>query len=102
MEQVEIEIDRVAPGDPPGVLNGRGKPCTVLGKEVSPLVKAQYNIIQALLRADRLLSMGELRLRSGHPGAVNSLKAVAKLPHWCKVIKLAGTTGGGYGIIDPR
>ena len=38
---------------PPIILNGRGKPILVSGKEKSPLTTAQYNVVAALLEAGR-------------------------------------------------
>lgn len=87
----------------PVVLRGKGKPCIVLGVEKPKLTAAQYDVIDAILRHVDGLSKDSLVCQSGHKGAVDILRRLAKRDEdWGRVISLAETTGGGYRIVDPR
>jgi len=93
-----------APADPnlPSVvLNGPGRPPTVLGREKAVLTPARYNVVQALLKAGMDgLSKDELDAKSGHPEARKILKNLAKSdPDWAKVISFAESTGVGYRLL---
>jgi hypothetical protein len=75
----------------------------VLGKKkVLPLKR--FKVIQALAgEFPATLTKDQLAEKSDCTDAVNMLKAIAKSDDdWRQVIKLAGTTGGGYGLIPRR
>jgi hypothetical protein len=72
----------------------------VSGAAKNRLTKAQYNIVQALLKAgDQGLSKAQLKTKSRHPGAVDVLKRLARSDEdWKMAIQLPGRPGGGYRI----
>ena len=86
----------------PVQLDAPGKPVRVLGKP-KELTSAQYNVVQTLVEAyPNTVTKDHLANRSGHVDAVNTLKRLARKDDtWAKVIKLAGRTGGGYGLTCP-
>jgi hypothetical protein len=64
------------------------------------LTRGRYNVIQTLVNAfPATLTKDELIRLSGHSDAVNMLKALANGDaDWRTVIRIAGSTGGGYGL----
>ena len=62
---------------------------------------ARFNIIKALIDAnEKGLTGDELVTKSGHGGAVNTLKNLAKSDaDWEAVISLPGQPGGRYRIV---
>jgi hypothetical protein len=88
------------PPPPPVVLAGQGQSPRVLGRLKSPLSHAQYDVVQALLKAGPAgLTKDGLTSNSNHGDAVNILKRLARSdPDWKEVIRLAGKTGGRYRI----
>jgi hypothetical protein len=78
------------PGDEPRI-NGKLKP---------RLTHARYNIVKALLSAGgNGLTGDDLVIKSGHGGAVNTLKNLASSdPDWKSVILLPGRPGGRYRL----
>lgn len=92
-----------APPPPPVELLGPGDPVKILGKEKPPITTAQYNVVKVLLEAGSIgLSKDELVKKSGHEGALKTLKGLAKEDDWKKVISLAGKAGMRYRITDPQ
>jgi hypothetical protein len=83
------------------VLRGKGERPLVLGREVSPVTSAQYDVLQALVNAGADgLSMTELIRRSGHGSARNVLKKLAgSFSAWQQVILLAGAPGRRYRLL---
>lgn len=87
-------------GVPPVVLNGQAKAPVVKGKPKPTLRHAQYNVVQALLRAGGGgLTKDQLVSQSGHSDAVNILKRLARDRDWATVIGLPGTSGKRYRIL---
>jgi hypothetical protein len=82
------------------VLQGRGEPPIVQGKAKSRLTYAQYDVVEALLKAgDSGLSKDELAVKGRHPDANRILKRLADSdPDWGTVIQMAGKPGGRYRI----
>ena len=72
----------------------------VRGKEKRPLTTPQYNVVKALMDAgEHGLTGDELVNKSGHGGAVNVLKALARSDaDWGAVISLPGRPGGRYRL----
>ena len=93
----------VTPEDPaPLVILGKlGDKPTVRGKPKNPLTVPRYNVIKALLDAgENGLTGDALATKSGHGGAVNTLKTLAKGdPDWKAVISLPGKPGCRYRIV---
>jgi hypothetical protein len=81
-------------------LFGQGEfPC-VDGKEKDTLTTAQYNVIDAMIQAEKSLTKDDLDRKSGHGDARKVLKRLAKRdPGWAAVISFPGTTGKGYRIL---
>lgn len=75
---------------------------TVNGKETS-VTEGQWDVLQALVDVyPDTMTKDELVVSGNHTDAVNILKRLTKRDdHWAAVIKLAGSTGGGYGIVRP-
>jgi hypothetical protein len=97
-----IQAKVIPPPSPlPVVVNGKGKPVFVLGKEQPPLTDAQYEVIETLLAAgENGLNKDELPVKSKHGDAVRMLSRIRKLHcDWAEVIRLAGKTGGRYRIL---
>lgn len=86
----------------PVVLNGQGKPVLVKGIEKLPLTTAQFDVIEALIRAgSHGLNKDQLARNSEHGDAVRILKRVVGIDEeWKSIISLAGKPGGGYRILD--
>jgi hypothetical protein len=84
-------------------LGSRAEEPRVNGVSKPRLTTARFNIVKALLDAGETgLTGDELAKRSGHGGAVNTLKSLAASdPDWGGVIQLAGKPGGRYRIICP-
>jgi hypothetical protein len=72
----------------------------VRGMEKPRLTDARYNVVKALLDAgDGGLTGDDLVVKSGHGGAVNTLKTLAKSDaDWRAVILLAGGPGKRYRL----
>ena len=68
------------------------------------LSRPQYDVVKALTDAfPRTLTKDQLVEYSLHSDAIGILTRLRnKDPDWASVIKLAGSTGGGYGLIDPK
>jgi hypothetical protein len=88
-----------APG-PLVILGEPGDQPMVRGILKPRLTLARYNTVKALLDAgDAGLSGDDMVLKSGHGGAVNTLKSLAKSdPDWASVILLPGQPGRRYRI----
>src|SRR5262249_42069474 len=73
---------------------------TVCGQTKSRLTFARYNIVKTLVMAGQAgLTGDELVKKSGHSGAVNTLKALARSDaEWGRAIQLPGVPGGRYRI----
>lgn len=86
----------------PGVvLRGRDTGPIVRGKEKPPLTERAYNIVEALVRANRAgLTKDQLDQRSGHSEARKVLRQLrASDPDWEEVICMPGKAGqGGYRL----
>jgi hypothetical protein len=82
------------------VLRGRDKPPLVLGREKAPLTDAQYDVVEALLKAgNRGLSKDRLTERSGRADSLGALRRLQSSdPDWAAVIHFPGRPGGGYRI----
>jgi len=79
------------PGDQP-IVNGKIKPRLTL---------ARYHIIDTLIdAAEKGLTGDELVNKSGHGGAVNTLKAMARDRDWGAAIQLPGSPGSRYRIVS--
>ncbi len=87
---------------PPVVLGKAGDKPVIRGKPQKPLTVARYHVVKALLDAgDDGLTGDDLVNKSGHGGAVNMLKALAKSgPDWEAAILLAGQPGARYRIVS--
>lgn len=87
----------------PLVLNGRDRPVVVNGKTKGRLSVAQYNVLEALLKAGAAGLTGQRLVdSSGHGDAVNVLKSLAKRDaDWTAAIDLAGQPGRGYRVAEP-
>ncbi len=83
------------------VLRGKGERPLVLGREVSPVTSAQYDVLQALVNAgEDGLSLTELGRDSGHGSARNVLKNLAdSFSAWQQVILLPGAPGRRYRLL---
>jgi hypothetical protein len=100
---VELNDSTLRKDSPRGtavILGKSGGRPIVCGKSKAPLTLARYNIVKALIDAgDDGLTGDELAERSGHGGAVNVLKSLAKSdPDWRSVIQLPGKPGGRYRL----
>ncbi len=89
--------------EPPVILGKQHEEPVVMGKRKPKLTFSRYNIVQALLNAgENGLNGDELVEKSGHSGAVNTLKTLArKDSDWGRVIPLPGKPGGRYRIVRP-
>jgi hypothetical protein len=87
----------------PVVLGGSAMDDVVVLGKPKRLTKPRYDVIKALVNAfPQTLTQDQLIAKSDHSDAVGILKRLARRdPDWKVVIKLAGSTGGGYGLIDP-
>ena len=83
------------------VLRGKGEGPLVLGREVSPVTSARYDVLKALVDAGADgLSLAELIRRSGHGSARNVLKNLAGTSSaWQQVILLPGAPGRRYRLL---
>jgi hypothetical protein len=81
-------------------LGGRGDQQLVRGKVKPRLTTARYDVIKELIDAgDKGLTGDDLVNNSGHGGAVNILKNLARSDRdWGAVILLPGRPGGRYRI----
>src|SRR5262249_22497142 len=87
------------PPTPAVILIGLDRNPIVLGKEKKRLTEAKYDVVKALLDADRNLSKDELDRKSGRSEARKHLKDLAKSdPDWEAVIEFPSVYGAGYGI----
>ena len=79
------------------VLQGRGKPVVVFGKQKGALTKAQYDVVEALLIAgENGLSKDSLEVEGKHSDARRVLKRLANGdPDWGRVILFPGKGGQG-------
>ncbi len=83
------------------ILRGRHERPIVLGKEQEKvLTVAQYNVVSALMQAGEIgLSTDKLVETSGHGGAVNVLRRLARSSgEWGSAIGLAGSPGNHFRI----
>jgi hypothetical protein len=82
-------------------LGGRAESPSVKGVLKPRLTPARYDIIQALIAAgENGLTGDELIEKSGHGGAINTLKRLAASDSdWGAVIQLAGVPNGRYRIL---
>lgn len=92
-------IKRLANSVPPIVLNGPLNPPVIYGKP-KPVTAAEYNVLKALLDAGSAgLAKDLLASNSGHEGAVNILKRLAKKGDgWDRLIALPKTKNRGYRL----
>ena len=83
------------------VLRGKAAGPLVLGREVSPVTSARYDVLQALVNAGADgLSLAELIRHSGHGSARNVLKNLADSSSaWQQVILLPGAPGRRYRLL---
>jgi hypothetical protein len=91
-----------AVAEPPVVLGKAHEDPIVMGNQKPKLTHARYHIVKALLKAGEIGLTGDALVdQSGHEGAVNVLKALARDRDWKRVISLAGKPGGRYRIVRP-
>ena len=86
---------------PPVILGTRHDLPVVAGtRSLTPLTKAQYAVVKALVEAGhKYVSKDDLVRLSGHGDAVNLLKKLCdQSPLWSKVIALPKIKGRGYRI----
>ncbi len=91
-----------APATGPLVILGKPGDQPIVNGNITPrLTLARYHIIKALIdAAEKGLTGDELVNKSGHGGAVNTLKAMARDRDWGAVIQLPGSSGGRYRIVS--
>jgi hypothetical protein len=89
-------------GCPVVILDQRQRRVKVLG-QTKQLTAARFAVIKALIEQfPGTHTKDELVRTSQRDGAVNILKGLRNSdPVWESIIKLAGTTGGGYGLVAP-
>jgi hypothetical protein len=92
----------VSPPEPAVILNGPDQNPIVLGKEKKRLSPARYDVVKALLDANRNLTKDELDRKSKHSDARKLLGRLADSdPDWKAVIVFPAAHGAGYGIRRP-
>lgn len=87
--------------DEHSVIVGQPRDEPIVNGKVKPrLTIARHHVIKALISAgENGLTGDELVVKSGHGGAVNILKDVARDPDWRAVIQLPGSSHGRYRIV---
>ena len=96
----EIKPEAVSPSGRVKLFGQRKSP-QIDGKEKKPLSKAQYDVVEALLKSGTPLTKEHLDLRSGHSEARKLLRRTAGIDRdWKKVIVFPGdNSAGGYRIL---
>jgi hypothetical protein len=85
---------------PTVIVEGRADSSRVDGRELPRLTSAQFDVVKALQKAgERGLTGDELVDKSGHGGAVNTLKRLARTSEeWRELICLPGSPGHRYRL----
>jgi len=96
-----VDSTRGEESECPIVLSDRGLREVTVNGRTKQLTLVRWNVIEALVENyPNTMTKDQLVANSGHTDAVNILKRLMKGDDdWAAVIKLAGSTGGGYGIV---
>jgi hypothetical protein len=92
-----------ARGDcPVRITDEKGRWVEVLGQD-KQLTPARFDVVRALIKQyPRTFNKDELIIVSKRGAALSALNGLRKSDRvWESVIKMAGKTGGGYGLVRP-
>lgn len=79
------------------VLQQRGEPCIVDGKEMPPLTDGRYAVVEALIKAGED-GLTKDAIEAVRKGARKMLEQLSAMPGWADVVQMAGQTNGRYRI----